>query len=39
MTGFTAHFDTARDYNLQFTVKHTHKHAIVHSHVFIAVTW
>jgi hypothetical protein len=24
MTPFIAHFDTARDYNLQFIITHTH---------------
>jgi hypothetical protein len=30
-----AHFDTARDYTLQFTVTHTS----IHSHVFTTVVW
>jgi hypothetical protein len=34
MTRFIAHFDTARDYTLQFTITHTH--TSVHSHVFTA---
>jgi hypothetical protein len=33
MTEFIAHFDTARDYTLQFTVTHT----LVSSHVITAV--
>jgi hypothetical protein len=35
MAGFIGVFDTARDYNLQFTIKHTS----AHSHVFTAVAW
>jgi hypothetical protein len=35
MTRFIAHFDTARDYTLQFTITHTN----VHSNVFIVVAW
>jgi hypothetical protein len=35
MTRFIAYFDTARDYNLQFTITHTS----VQSHFFIAVAW
>jgi hypothetical protein len=39
MTGFIGLFDTARNYTLQFAVKHTHTHTHtnVHSHVFTAV--
>jgi hypothetical protein len=35
MTGFIAHFDTARDYTLQLTITHTS----VHSYVSTAVAW
>jgi hypothetical protein len=35
MTGFIGLFDAARDYVLQFTIKHTS----VHTHVFTAVAW
>jgi hypothetical protein len=35
MTGFIGLFDTARDYTLQFTIKHTS----VRSHVFTAFAW
>jgi hypothetical protein len=35
MTRFVAHFDTARDYTLQFTI--THIYTSVHSHVFTAI--
>jgi hypothetical protein len=37
VTQFIAHFDTAHDYTLQFTVTHTH--TSVHSHVFTAIAW
>jgi hypothetical protein len=37
MTGFIALFDTARDYNIQYAVTHTHTN--VNSHVFTAVAW
>jgi hypothetical protein len=33
MTGFIAHFDTARDYTI------THTNTSFHSHVFPAVAW
>jgi hypothetical protein len=35
MTGFIRPFGTARDYILQFTIKHTS----IRSHVFIAFAW
>jgi hypothetical protein len=35
VTGFIVHFDTVRDYTLQFTITHTS----VHSHVFTTVAW
>jgi hypothetical protein len=35
MTRFIAHFDTARDYNLQFIITHS----TINSHVFTAVAW
>jgi hypothetical protein len=39
--GFIEHFDTARDYTLQFTITHTHTHThtSVHSHIFTVVAW
>jgi hypothetical protein len=37
MTRFIAHFDSARDYTLQFTV--THSHTSVYSQFFTAVAW
>jgi hypothetical protein len=43
MTQFIAHFDTARDYTLQFTVMstraHTHTSICSHSHIYIAAAW
>jgi hypothetical protein len=35
LIGFIAHFDTARDYTLQFTIRHTH--ISVHSNVFTSL--
>jgi hypothetical protein len=35
MTWFIAHFDTARDYTLQFTITQTS----VHSHTLTAIAW
>jgi hypothetical protein len=35
MTRCIAHFDTACDYTLQFTIKNTS----VHTHVFTAIAW
>jgi hypothetical protein len=36
MTLFIAHFDTARDYTLEFTITHKHTSVIP---VFTAVAW
>jgi hypothetical protein len=36
MTLFVAHFDTARDCTLQFTVTHTHTHTNTHTHTLVS---
>jgi hypothetical protein len=37
MISFITHFDTSRDYTLQFTITHTYTN--VHNHVFTVVAW
>jgi hypothetical protein len=37
ITGFIGHFDTARDYTVQFTITHTN--TSVHNYLFTAVVW